>query len=297
VIDFPEIIFTIPPEIVFSYYAVLLGFLIPGSMITIFYVLVLIRLHQIRQKHRSELKQRSHRKVTRIVLAVITVYFICWVPYWFLQVFITIDPLIHSLGGRSSILSANTNMRFLKELTHLTTVIGYANNCLNPLLYVFLSDLFREEYLLVLQCFHGAGVVVSHNDHQPYETVRPREHDKSHVRVKSMKSRQCREQAVPKEKHSIAIDDVPTELRKSSSSTQPVSLEHEPQRKPRTYRSVSTIRRANEHGRQPASSSLRIFSSKQRQASSTSAVIHTSLVGPMHRSAKLTDDGGVYCGL
>ncbi|CAF4592853.1 unnamed protein product [Rotaria sp. Silwood2] len=80
VIDFPAIIFTIPPEIVFTYYAFLLGFLFPVSMITTFYVLVLIRLHHIRRKHRSELKERSHRKVTRVVLAVITAYFICWVP-------------------------------------------------------------------------------------------------------------------------------------------------------------------------------------------------------------------------
>ena len=97
VIDFPAIIFTIPPEIVFTYYGFLLGFLFPVSMITTFYVLVLIRLHHIRRKHQSEFKQRSHRKVTRVVLAVITAYFICWVPYWFLQIFITIDPLIHSL--------------------------------------------------------------------------------------------------------------------------------------------------------------------------------------------------------
>ena len=124
-IDFPAIIFTVPPEIVFTYYGFFLGFLIPASMITTFYIFVLIRLHKIRRKHRSEMKQRSHRKVTRVVLAVITAYFICWVPYWFLQIFITIDPLIHSLRLNFSILPVNSHVRFLKELTHLTTMLGY----------------------------------------------------------------------------------------------------------------------------------------------------------------------------
>ena len=251
-IDFPSISFTIPAEIVFTYYAFLLGFLIPASMITTFYLLVLVRLHRIRQKHRSELKERSHRKVTRVVLAVITVYFICWVPYWFLQIFITVDPLIHSLRLNFSVLPTHSIMPFLKELTHLTTIIGYANNCLNPLLYVFLSDSFREEYLFVLKCFHP-------EDYGQLPAVR-----------KSVKLRQRRDQAMKKVKHSVAIDEGPSEHRSFSFPFQRAS-----QQQRCSAASIATVRfhAGQENNR------LQFASAQFLSAEKT-----------------MIDDGGVYCG-
>lgn len=35
---------------------------------------------------KSKEKKRSHRKVTRLVLTVVTVYVLCWLPYWVSQV-------------------------------------------------------------------------------------------------------------------------------------------------------------------------------------------------------------------
>jgi len=39
------------------------------------------------QVSRAKDRRRSHRKVTKLVLTVITVYFLCWAPYWATQVF------------------------------------------------------------------------------------------------------------------------------------------------------------------------------------------------------------------
>jgi hypothetical protein len=288
VIDFPAIVFTIPPEIVFTYYAFLLGFLFPVSMITTFYILVLVRLHHIRRKHRSELKERSHRKVTRIVLAVITAYFICWVPYWFLQIFITIDPLIHSLRLNFSILPANTNMPFLKELTHLTTIIGYANNCLNPVLYVFLSDSFREEYLLVLNCFHLNGITYKNNI--PDENIQQRE--KKQKERKSVLLRKRREIAMKKIKHSVAIDDIPAEYRtfsfrlhrsseqkRFSTSSMPVQI---------------TELEKNDFEYSPISRQS-VFYNRSNHSSMKKLTIKIS-PDPAKVSPSIIDDGGVYCG-
>ncbi|CAF1257804.1 unnamed protein product [Didymodactylos carnosus] len=163
IIDFPAIS-RIPPEIVFTYYGFFVGFIFPVTLITTFYLKLLIRLHRIRQKHQSEIKQRSHRKVTRIVLAVITAYFVCWIPYWFLQIYITIDPLLRSLKLPPFFSSTTTILKssLLKELTHFTMIVGYANNSLNPILYVFLSESFREEYLHVLKCFTSSST--NHNN-------------------------------------------------------------------------------------------------------------------------------------
>lgn len=294
VIDFPSILFTIPPEIVFTYYAFILGFLIPVSMITTFYVLVLIRLHHIRRKHRSESKQRSHRKVTRIVLAVITAYFICWVPYWFLQIFITIDPLLYSLQVDFSLLP--TGMSFLKELTHLTTIIGYANNCLNPLLYVFLSESFREEYLLVLNCLHPGGM--NRNLLLLDEHHQQRENKSQDQQRRSFYQRKRREIQLKKAKHSVAMDDGPSDYRthslrihrptnrkRHSSSSMPVKI------------TTSELHNLNHSNSAPVQSVCRKKSSNDQLEFSVkkTLTVKSTIDHPQHYKSFI-DDGGVYCG-
>jgi hypothetical protein len=265
-------------------------------MITTFYILVLVRLHHIRRRHRSELKQRSHRKVTRIVLAVITAYFICWVPYWFLQIFITIDPLIHSLRLNFSILPANTNMRFLKELTHLTTIIGYANNCLNPVLYVFLSDSFREEYLSVLNCFHLSGI--TDKDNLSDGNIQQREKKSKEKQRKSVILRTRREIALKKIKHSVAIDDIPSEYRTSS-----FRLHHSTDQKAYSISSmqepvIEPEKNDFEHvpfSRQSSISQQKSFNNKTNHVSIKRLTVEIS-TDPAHVSTAIIDDGGVYCG-
>jgi hypothetical protein len=257
-------------------------------MITTFYFLVLIRLTNIRRKHKSEIKQRSHRKVTRIVLAVITAYFICWVPYWFLQIFITIDPLIHSLRLKFSILPANTNMRFLKELTHLTTIIGYANNCLNPVLYVFLSDSFREEYLLVLNCLQLNGTTYKNNI--PDENIRKRQ-NKLKER-KSVMLRKRREIAMKKIKHSVAIDDIPSEYRTSSFR---MNRSSEQKRYSTSSMPVQvTELEKNDFEYSPISGQSN-FNNRSNQSSMKKLTVKIR-TDPPEVSTSIIDDGGVYCG-
>ncbi|CAF0793839.1 unnamed protein product [Adineta ricciae] len=293
VIDFPSIIFTIPPEIVFTYYGFLIGFLLPVSMITTFYILVLIRLHHIRRKHQSELKQRSHRKVTRVVLAVITAYFICWVPYWFLQIFITIDPLIQSLNFNFSIFSSNPNVRFLKELTHLTTIIGYANNCLNPVLYVFLSDTFREEYLMVLNCFQFNRSMRENN--LQLEIIRQYEKkSKPSYRTPSL-LRKRREIAIKKAKHSVFIDDIPLEYR-SLTFAFPRSNNEAPCPSPSRLSPGLGDKTDRRSSCKMSPNRQVCFLSQSAHHSAPARLGTKSSTYSNSRSAPITDDGGVYCG-
>jgi hypothetical protein len=66
----------------FTLYSLILGFAVPLSLILVFYYLVIRKLRTVGPKHKSKDKKRSHRKVTRLVLTVITVYIFCWSPYW-----------------------------------------------------------------------------------------------------------------------------------------------------------------------------------------------------------------------
>ena len=49
---------------------------------------VIIKLRSVgpRGQERSQSKRKSHRKVTKLVLTVITVYIICWLPHWVTQI-------------------------------------------------------------------------------------------------------------------------------------------------------------------------------------------------------------------
>ena len=72
----------------FTFYSFIFGFLGPLGFILIFYVLVIIKLRSVGPQGgaRSTSRRRSHRKVTKLVLTVITVYIICWLPHWVTQI-------------------------------------------------------------------------------------------------------------------------------------------------------------------------------------------------------------------
>ena len=69
----------------FFIYTLLLGFVIPVTLIVVLYSMLLVRLRQTTTKFRSADKRRSHRKVTRLVSMVIIVFIVCWLPHWAIQ--------------------------------------------------------------------------------------------------------------------------------------------------------------------------------------------------------------------
>jgi hypothetical protein len=76
----------------FTIYSLTLGFAMPLSLILIFYYLVLKKLRNVGPKNKSKEKKRSHRKVTKLVLTVVTVYVLCWLPYWISQLALINGP-------------------------------------------------------------------------------------------------------------------------------------------------------------------------------------------------------------
>lgn len=127
----------------FTLYSLILGFAIPLSLILTFYSMVLRKLQTVGPKTRSKEKKRSHRKVTKLVLTVITVYVLCWLPYWISQVaLITSPPDV-------------CNTRLQITLFVLVGCLGYSNSAMNPILYAFLSDNFKKSFLKAFTCTAG----------------------------------------------------------------------------------------------------------------------------------------------
>lgn len=135
---------TIAPEKAFIWYAMLIGFAVPMVLISAFYVLVILRLKTCGPKKKSgepKLTSHSHRRVTRMVLAVVTVHVVCWLPYWVFQVIMT-------FVDEDYVVPAWQVLAF-----QFATILSYTNSVFNPLLYAFLGDNFRQTFARSIACY------------------------------------------------------------------------------------------------------------------------------------------------
>ncbi|XP_017787213.1 PREDICTED: somatostatin receptor type 2-like [Nicrophorus vespilloides] len=129
----------------FTLYTFVFSFLIPLCLILVFYCLVLRKLKTVGPQNKSKEKKKSHRKVTNLVLTVVTVYIICWTPYWILQI--------------TLIFSSNTESgSFVLTIHLLASCLNYSNSAMNPILYAFLSDNFKKSFLKACTCAAGKDI-------------------------------------------------------------------------------------------------------------------------------------------
>lgn len=136
------------PQKTFTLYSFIFGFAIPITFILIFYCLVIRKLQTVGPKNKSKEKKRSHRKVTKLVLTVITVYVFCWLPYWVMQLVLVFGP-----DGDQECQSMLAVFSFL-----LAGCLSYSNSMMNPILYAFLSDNFKKSFLKACTCAAGKEV-------------------------------------------------------------------------------------------------------------------------------------------
>ncbi|XP_071039585.1 somatostatin receptor type 2-like [Parasteatoda tepidariorum] len=127
-------------EKAFTLYAFTLGFAAPLLFIIVFYFLVICKLRKVGPKNKSKEKKKTHRKVTYLVLTVITVYILCWLPYWSAQLWLTFIP---PDSGQNT---------FTFTMMLLTQCLSYANSAVNPILYAFLSDNFKKSFAKAFTC-------------------------------------------------------------------------------------------------------------------------------------------------
>jgi hypothetical protein len=138
----------IPTEIVFVIYSILVSFVIPIIIIIIFYICVLRRLNKriYQLQSKSNIKYLARRKVTILVMTVIGIYMITNTPLWINQVVLIIYYSI-SKSQSDSFYSITTRLSTIFQI-----ILGF-NSALNPYLYAFLSEAFRETFKTVFKCF------------------------------------------------------------------------------------------------------------------------------------------------
>lgn len=119
---------------------VTLGFIVPFAIIGLCYSLIvraLIRAH----RHRGLRPRRQ--KALRMIFAVVLVFFICWLPE---NVFISVHLLQWAQPGDTP---CKQSFRHAYPLTgHIVNLAAFSNSCLNPLIYSFLGETFRDKLRL-----------------------------------------------------------------------------------------------------------------------------------------------------
>lgn len=136
-VDWPHVEF-LPTYIIYTF---IVGFAVPLCFIATFYTCVIIHMKRSgpANRQRSTEQRRNHRKVTYLVLAIILVYIICWLPYWVFQITLVVFSLYDTVVNNVAIF-------------HVCTVLQFANSMVNPILYAFLSENFRNRFKEVFKC-------------------------------------------------------------------------------------------------------------------------------------------------
>uniref|UniRef100_H3AJB6 Melanin-concentrating hormone receptor 1 n=2 Tax=Latimeria chalumnae TaxID=7897 RepID=H3AJB6_LATCH len=123
----------------FTLYQFMLAFALPLVIICVVYFKIL----QHMSTTVAPLPQRSVRvrtkKVTRMAVAICSTFFVCWAPFYFLQlVQLGIDkPPIAFFYAYNIAIS-----------------LGYANSCINPFLYIALSETFKRQFMIAIRPAH-----------------------------------------------------------------------------------------------------------------------------------------------
>lgn len=150
---------------IFTIYTFTLGFAIPLCLILVFYAQVVYKLRTVGPKSnsavsngKSKARKKSHAKVTRLVLTVITVYIFCWFPYWITQL-----ALIFSTRKPPS----DDGVDIVVAVHLLVGCLAYSNSAVNPVLYAFLSENFKKSFMKACTCANrgeaNAALQVEHS--------------------------------------------------------------------------------------------------------------------------------------
>ncbi|KAL8590362.1 hypothetical protein ACOMHN_011576 [Nucella lapillus] len=87
---------------------------------------------------------RTRKQVIKMLVAVIAIFVLCWAPILISNV-LTAFQVLHHL-----------NYGYLKPLRQAFYLMAYANSCVNPLIYGFMSRHFRQTFLhAICTCLKG----------------------------------------------------------------------------------------------------------------------------------------------
>lgn len=118
-------------------YTFVMGFALPFIVMTASYTAMLLTLRSQRLRATSPNLEshRLERQVTKMVIAVVVVFGMCWLPFYTFN-FVALDQ-------------SGIAMTFARAF-EFVILLSYSWSCANPILYACLSDTFRRHFRTLL---------------------------------------------------------------------------------------------------------------------------------------------------
>ncbi|XP_061830098.1 somatostatin receptor type 5-like [Nerophis lumbriciformis] len=132
-------------SVVFILYTSILGFFGPLLVITICYLLIVIKVRSAGVRAGVTKRRRSERKATRMVVIIVVVFVFCWMPFFTTN----IVNLVYIIPENNA----------TAAIYFFLVILTYVNSCANPVLYGFLSEKFNQSFQKVL-CFYKNKTIV-----------------------------------------------------------------------------------------------------------------------------------------
>ncbi|XP_006135388.2 type-2 angiotensin II receptor [Pelodiscus sinensis] len=155
-----------------------LGFLIPLTVIATCYMCIWMHLLKAQEFRKNKPKRD---KVLRLVVAVVVAFLICWLPF---HVLTFMDALVRMR------LINNCDITTLIDTTlPFGICMGFANSCINPLLYCFIGHQFQEklQHLFKLRVYQFNSTRQSSSSRKgsyPKDAETPRDGEKERLNCK-----------------------------------------------------------------------------------------------------------------
>lgn len=128
-----------------AYFFSLFGLIVPLTIIAILYGSI---IKVLRQNSKGKQVAKGKKRVTKMVSAVISSFVICWTP---MQIY-----LLYTHHNKVTVLFAIVSQSLV-----------YISSCVNPILYAFLSDPFRQAFKQFLTCSKLLSKHLLSTNHDP----------------------------------------------------------------------------------------------------------------------------------
>ncbi|XP_041078256.1 somatostatin receptor type 2-like [Polyodon spathula] len=138
-VEFSLCVFAPPYETwstAFMIYTFVLGFALPFIVISLCYMLLVVRLRTAHINPYTRKAEVSEKRVTKMVVMVVLVFAICWLPFYIMNFCFLLMPLATTLS--------------LTRVFEFVVLLSYSNSCANPILYACLSTNFRRSAQKIL---------------------------------------------------------------------------------------------------------------------------------------------------
>ncbi|XP_073774146.1 somatostatin receptor type 2 [Danio rerio] len=136
----------------FLSYTFVLGFALPFTIMIVFYTALVVTLRNARQTSASLENHHLEKQVTKMVVAVVLVFGVCWLPFYVFN--------FCSLHQMDLVLDFTRGFEFV-------VLLSYSWSCANPILYACLSETFRRHFRALL-CPHKSSPTPCERDTEGY---------------------------------------------------------------------------------------------------------------------------------